>query len=77
MPMKTAGGPSVPHTEAVRSGTGENVNRPSGAQFMKYSHAEANTHFSTVILLILLIQKRASSPPHKQGIYSSHPAVCM
>ncbi len=35
MPVKTAGGPSVPHTEAVTSWTGENVNRPSGAQFKK------------------------------------------
>lgn len=33
VPVKTAGGPSVPHTEAVTSWTGENVNRPSGAQF--------------------------------------------
>lgn len=28
MPAKTAGGPNVPHTEAVRGCTGVNVNRP-------------------------------------------------
>lgn len=67
MPVKTAGGPSVPHTEAVRSWTGKNVNRPSGAQFIKCGPAEENIQFcifSTSCLFLLHINKEYSNSSH-------------
>lgn len=46
MSVKTAGGLSVLHTEAMRSWASENVNRPSGAQFIRSRPAEEKHTFS-------------------------------
>lgn len=57
MPVKTAGGPSVPHT-------GEHVNRPSGAQFIHNTTPLRKTHTFNLSFCCSTYKQENTVTPH-------------